>query len=471
MASTLASTDGVDLDFAAGESPAGAVDGSVAIVAPPRLRGPAFVQTLRFAARPLAFQLGEGRDLGDVFSVRVVGRDVQFVLTKHPDHVKALFTARPDDAPSVTRDSPLRPILGPDSVLTAIGPRHLRQRRLLLPPFHGEAIGHYEQIISAAIERELDSWQVGDSFALAPRMSAVTLDVIMAGVFGIEGTPAPGSAEGQLRRTTRRFLDLSTRPPWQLVELANMGREHPRGPLKPIMRAIDKRFYAVIAERRARGPQPGDKDVLSLLMAAHDEDGNALTDAELRDQLLSLVLAGHETTANQLAWTFERLVRTPDAYAALRDVARADNGDPDRYVEATIHEAMRVRPVIPLVGRAIQQPWRLGRYVIPAGSIVTANIIGLHHRPDVYPDPLRFDPARFVGRKPGTYTWIPFGGGIRRCLGAALAMAEQRIVLQAIARRTDLAYVNARPERGSARNVTMIPHRGGRVRLLASQPA
>jgi len=460
-----ATLDQADLDAAAGPSPAGPVDASAAIVLPPRLSGPALVQTVRFAARPLAFNLGGARPPGDVFGARVVGRDVVYYMTKHPDHVKALFTAKPEDAPSVTGESPLRPILGPDSVLTAVGPRHLRQRRLLLPPFHGDAIGRYAQIIITAIERELDTWQAGDTFALAPRMSAVTLEVIMAGIFGIDGTPARGSAEDELRRTTRRFLRLTTRRAWQLVELANMGREQPRGPLKPIMRAIDERLYAAIAERRRQGARAGGDDVMSLLMSARDEDGNALTDAELRDQLLSLVLAGHETTANQLAWAFERLVRTPDAYDALRDAARGD--DPDGFVEATIHEAMRVRPVIPFVGRAVQQPWRLGSYVIPARSVLGANIVGLHHRPDVYPDPLRFDPARFVGRKPGTYTWIPFGGGIRRCLGAALAMSEQRIVLQAIARRADLSYIDANPESPTARNVTMIPRHGARVRVTA----
>jgi cytochrome P450 len=468
MSATIDRDEPADLDAAAGPSPAGPVDASVPIALPPKLAGPALVQTLRWAARPLAFNLGEGRDIGDVFRAQVVSRDVEFFPTRHPEHIKALFTAHPDEAPSVTDGSPLRPILGPDSVLTATGPRHLRQRRLLLPPFHGDAIRHYEQIITTAIERELETWRTGDSFALAPRMSAVTLDVIMAGVFGIEGTPERGSAEDELRRMTRRFLALSTRPWWGLVELMNMGRTEPRGVLRPMVRATDRRLYAIIAERRRRGVQPGDHDVMSVLMAARDEDGQALTDSELRDQLISLILAGHETTANQLAWTFERLVRTPEAYGALREVARGDD-DPDGYVEATIQESMRVRPVIPLVGRQVRRPWRLGDYVVPAGSVVTANIVGLHHRPDVYPDPLRFRPERFIGRKPGTYTWIPFGGGIRRCLGAALAMAEQRIVLRAVARRTDLAAVTAKRESAVARNVTMIPRHGARVRVVAAR--
>jgi cytochrome P450 len=464
MATTAHSTDS-DLQETPA-SPAGPIAEDVALAQAPCVPGPPLVQTLRFVARPLAFNLPPARDFGDVFRVRIAGRDTEYFQTRHPDHVKALFTARPEDAPSVTGESALRPILGPDSVLTAIGPRHMRQRRLLLPPFHGDAIQRYEQVIVDAIARELDGWRAGQSFALAPRMSAVTLDVIMAGVFGIDGRPAEGSPEHELRHTIRRLLAFSTQRLWQPVDLLNMGREEPRGPLKPVMRLVDRRVYAVIGERRRRGTDESRADIMSLLMAAHDEAGVELTDSELRDQLLSLVLAGHETTANQLAWTFERLVRTPEAYAALRDAVR--NGeDGDRYVEATVHESMRVRPVIPLVGRAVQQRWRLGPYAVPKGSVVTANIVALHHRADIYPDPLRFDPGRFLARAPGTYTWIPFGGGIRRCLGAALAMAEQRIVLTAIARHTDLAYTTSKPEHGRARNVTMIPSRGGRVRVLA----
>jgi cytochrome P450 len=203
--------------------------------------------------------------------------------------------------------------------------------------------------------------------------------------------------------------------------------------------------------------------VLSLLLEARDEEGHLLTDQELRDELLSLVLAGHETTANSLAWTFERLLRTPAAYERLRELVRSDDEGADEYVEATVYEGMRVRPVIPLIVRMAKRPWRLGEYVVPAGTPVAVNIVALHHREDVYPDPRAFRPERFLSRKPGTYTWIPFGGGIRRCLGAALAMAEQRVVLRAIARHTDLIAPSSRSERARQRNVTMIPRHGGRV--------
>jgi cytochrome P450 len=249
-----------------------------------------------------------------------------------------------------------------------------------------------------------------------------------------------------------------------IVELQNMGHAEPRGLLRMILSRSDKLLYEVIRQRRAAGDAADRRDILSLLLEARDEDGEPLSDAELRDELTTLVLAGHETTANSLAWTFERLVRFPDAYGRLRQVLRSGSEDEaDAYVEATIYEGMRSRPVIPMVVRLVQRPWRLGEYVVPAQTPVALSIVGVHHREDVYPEPYAFRPERFLGKKPGTYTWIPFGGGIRRCLGATLAMAEQQLVLAAIARRTDLAAADPAPEPARQRNVTMIPGRGGEV--------
>jgi len=451
-------------------SPAGAVGDDRPVRMPPARGLPKLVQTVRFIANPLQASLSARRDLGDVWQVELLSRHEPFVVTSHPDHVKSLFTASPHDAPSLTGESPLRPILGPNSVLTSVGERHMRQRKLLLAPFHGEAVQRYVELISVAAAREIDRWRVGEPFALAPRMQAVTLDVIMGGVFGIGSTPAPDSPEFRLRKTIRRLLGASTNPLYQLLELRNAGRAQARGVLARLIGVVDQRLYAVIAARRAGTSTRGDgdgggrHDVLSLLLHARDEEGQPLTDEELRDELLTLVLAGHETTANSLAWTFERLLRTPEPYERLRELVRAqDGGAADAYVEATIHEGMRVRPVIPLIVRMVRRRWRLGDYVVPADTPVAVNIVALHHREDVYPHPLQFRPERFLDRKPGTYTWIPFGGGIRRCLGATLAMAEQRVVLREIARRTDLAAVDSAPERARQRNVTMIPRDGGRV--------
>jgi cytochrome P450 len=354
-------------------------------------------------------------------------------------------------------------------VLTLVGPQHLRQRRLLLPPFHGEAVERYAAMIAEAADREIDRWPVGEPFALAPRMQAVTLDVIMAGIFGIEGEPADGTPERGLRDTIRWAIDLSTHPLSQVFELMNVGRTEAVGPLRRLLARLDRHLYAVIAARRANRGDAGRTDILSLLLEASDEDGTPMTDQELRDELLTLVLAGHETTANSLAWTFERLLRTPAAYDRLRDLVRSedDGSAADAWIEATIHETMRSRPVIPIIGRRVMVPWQLGDFRIPAESEVLVSILLLHHRADVYPDPFAFRPERFLGVKPGTYTWVPFGGGIRRCLGAALAMAEQRVVLRAIARRTDLVAPDAAPERARHRNVTMIPALGARVVMTA----
>jgi cytochrome P450 len=456
-------------------SPAGPLDAPEPILLPPARTLPRLVQTVRFGMRPMSFNLAARRELGDVWRVQLLSRLQQLVVTSHPDHVESLLKAKPADAPSLTGESPLRPIVGPNSVLTTVGEAHMRQRKLLLPPFHGDAVERYAEMITDVAEREIDGWPVGEPFALAPRMQAVTLKVIMGGIFGIEGTPVAGSTEHRFYTTIRRMTALSTNPLWHLVELQNLGRVEARGVMRRTLAIIDRDLYALIRERRARGVVEGATDVFSLLLAARDEDGQALSDEELRDELLTLILAGHETTANSLSWTFERLLRAPAPYARLRELARASrspiggeqNGDAADYIEATIHEGMRVRPVIPMIVRLAKRQWRLGEYVIPAETPVAVSIVALHHREDVYPNPHLFEPERFLRRKPGTYTWLPFGGGIRRCLGATLAMAEQRVVLGAIARRTDLEAPDPRPEPPRQRNVTMIPRDGGRVIVRA----
>jgi len=445
-------------------SPAGPIDpGELAgLAAPPAIALPRLLQSLRFNQRQIEFVFGARRRHGEVFRMHGATRDAT-VVTSHPDHVRSLFTAGPEQAPSLTGESPLRPIVGPDSVLTAVGPRHMRQRKLLLPPFHGEAIEAYTQMIAAATEREIDAWPLGTPFALAPRMQAITLDVIMAGIFGIEGKPAAGSPEHGLRQVIRRLIAASTRPEAQLGELLQIGREEAVGAMKVGLNLLDRRVYAVIAARRRAADLEQRRDILSLLLQARTEEGEELSDKELRDELLVLVLAGHETTANSLAWAWERLLRAPDAHEALLGAVRSGAGAEER-IEATIVETMRSRPVIPLIGRRVKLPWRLGEYGLPAESAVTMSILLIHHREDLYPRPFDFLPERWLGdRKPGTYEWIPFGGGIRRCLGAALAMAEQRVVLEAMARRLDLEAVDPAPERALHRNVTMIPAEGARA--------
>ncbi|HKG39764.1 MAG TPA: cytochrome P450 [Conexibacter sp.] len=448
-------------------SPSGPVpDDGASLNLPPAVNLPRGLTALRFSVRQASLLFKARRELGETFAVRfpMLGRNADELtyFVSHPDHVRSIFT-QPELAISTAGESPLRPIVGPNSVLTTVGSTHMRQRKLLLPPFHGEAVERYTQMIAEVAEREIDSWPIGTPFALASRMQAVTLDVIMAGIFGVDGEPAPGTPEHGLRKTILRVSDLTVTPLGQIAELMNIGRDDPVGIVKPLLARLDRDMYGVIAAARAAQGSEERTDILSLLLAARDEDGNAMTDEELRDELLTLVLAGHETTAHSLAWTFERLLRSPAAYDRLREEVRSDSEDSAAYVEATIHEAMRNRPVVPITGRRVKAPWQLGDWRLPANSHVLVSIALLHHREDVYPDPFNFRPERFLGVKPGTYTWVPFGGGIRRCLGATLAMAEQRVVLRAIARRTDMVAPDPRPERVMHRNVTMLPAKGAEV--------
>jgi cytochrome P450 len=466
-AATIEETAGEGLIGKAPDSPAGPISAEEqsGLPAPPVIPEPRLLQTLRFNERQIQFLFAARRRFGETFVMRAA-RAEGLIFVSHPDHVRSLFTADPETAPSLAAESPLRPIVGPDSVLTALEPRHMRQRKLLLPHFHGEAIERYAEAIREAAEREIDSWPLDRPLPLAPRMQAITLDVIMAGIFGIEGRPREDTSEGRLRVATKRILALSTTRLAQIGELVNLTREEPIGGLRLAREIIDRPTYALIAERRAAADLDERSDILSLLLRARTEEGEALSDSEVRDELVTLVLAGHETTANSLAWAWERLVRNPAAHDRLREAVRSGEGDAEE-VEATIVETMRSRPVVPIVGRRVLAPWRFGEHAVAADTPVLISILLVHHREDLYPRPFEFLPQRWIGRKPGTYEWIPFGGGTRRCLGASLAMAEQRVVLEMMARRLDLEAAEPEPERALHRNVTMIPARGARVVVRA----
>jgi cytochrome P450 len=293
-------------------------------------------------------------------------------------------------------------------------------------------------------------------------MQAITLDVIMAGILGHEGKLRVGTREHGLREAVKWLSWASTLPAAQLGELMNLGHDEPVGLQKQGIATLDRFTYPVIAARRKAPDLEERTDILSLIMRARTEDGEPLSDRELRDELLTLILAGFETTANSLAWAWERLMRNPAAHDRLRDAVRSGE-ESDAHVEAVIHETMRSRPVIPAIGRRVTVPWRLGNYAVAADTPIVMSILLVHHREDLYPDPFAYRPERWLGHKPGTYEWIPFGGGTRRCLGAALAMAEQRVVLEAMARRLDLEAVDPEPERVMHRNVTMIPAHGARA--------
>jgi cytochrome P450 len=448
-------------------SPAGPASDGIANLAPvPQIQLPYASQILRFNRRHKDFVFAAARQYGDVFHMRGTVRGGA-TITAHPDHVKSLFTAPPDLVPTLTTESALAPVVGPNAVLTTNGARHMAQRKMLLPPFHGRSIANYQQVIEEATARELDRWSVGDTLHLSLAMQRLTLDVILAGVFGIDREPS--RKERVLSQSVTWLMHASTTPLAQLAEVMHIGRTEAFGGMAWALKAFDKTVYDVITERRAQMADGEERlDVLSLLLATTDDDGRPLSDHELRDELVSLLLAGHETTANTIAWAFERLTRTPRAMRDLCDAVRTGSSDEAAAMtDRVIHETMRSRPVIPIVGRRPRIDWQLGDYGVPAGTGIALSILLVHHREDLYPRAAEFLPERWEGHKPGTYTWLPFGGGTRRCLGAALAMAELKVAIPEIARRFDLMPDRPEAEAPLHRNVTMIPQRGGRVVVVA----
>jgi cytochrome P450 len=403
---------------------------------------PPAVQTARWLLRPIAFMESCRRAYGEAFSVNFTGFRTPLVMVSSPEALRALYAERSHGLPP-GRTVTLRPLVGPRSLLLLEGVDHLSRRKAMLPPFHGERMRAYEGVVLEAAERELSRWPVGRPFAVHPSMQAITLEVILRAVFGV-------SERGPLHALLRDLLAATISTQLQVSVL--FGRTKPLERLTEMAAEIDSRLMAEIAARRA---DPGE-DICSLLVQVRFEDGSAMTDREVRDQLMTLLLAGHETTATGLAWTLDLLTRNP----AVMDRARVD-GEP--YVRAIVAESLRLRPVVPLAGRRLAVDLEADGLRIPAGTDVTPAIWLTHTRPEAYPEPYAFRPERFLEHPPSTYTWVPYGGGVRRCLGAAFAEMEMRIVLGAILRGFDLHAVSGRAERVARRNVTFSPRHGTRV--------
>jgi len=437
---------------------------------PPGPRGPTALVAARFLLRGPHF-LEACRDrYGDVFTIRLnTGRTV--VIAGDPAIAKEVFQGSPDDLHAGAGNVVLKPILGAGSLLLLDGPEHLRQRRLMLPSFHGERMRAYGATMAEVAERHVSRWPIGRPFSVHPTMQAITLEIILRTVFGVEDA----AGVERMAAPTKRLLNSTDQPlrllALQLTSSADARPRSPWGRVYALMAPVDALIHEQIAARRAAlADGAAHDDVLSLLLSARDEDGNALTDAELRDELMTLLLAGHETTATALAWTLERLVRTPRVLTRLREEVEA--GESTEYLDATIKEALRLRPVVPGVVRKLQRPLTVGRLELPAGAHIAPSIYLIHRRPDVYPEPHAFRPERFLGEDaPSTYEWLPFGGGIRRCIGASFAQYEMRIVLQEVLRRARLATTDAEDERVKRRFVTYTPARGGRVRVTELTPA
>ncbi|HSS04103.1 MAG TPA: cytochrome P450 [Solirubrobacterales bacterium] len=427
---------------------------------PPGPRAPGVVQMLRYARDPLGFLIELQRRHGDIFTISFpyFGRAV---YVASPDLVKSVFTGSPTSFHAGEANATvLEPALGPNSVLTLDEGPHMRQRKLLLPPFHGERIERYGALMREVTLREMESWPVGEPFALRPHTQRITLAVIMRAVFGVHDEERLVRF-GRLIETFSERVNVITVLP---MLRRNFGRWSPWTRFLRVREALDEFIYEEIELRRAEveSGEEGHDDVLSLLLAARYDDGSPMSDEELRDELVTVLGAGHETTATGLAWAMERLLRSPRALGLLRESIEAGE---DEYLDATVKETLRARPVIVDVARKLTAPERIGGYDLPAGTFVMAAIAALHYREDLFPDPGEFRPERFLDGRGDTYAWIPFGGGVRRCIGAAFAEYEMRVVLRAILERAELSAPDPKPEKVKVRNITLAPGKGTVVSL------
>ena len=424
---------------------------------PPGTRAPAVAQAAMYAIGPLDFLIRFQRRYGDVFTVSFPFFS-RLVYVADPALVKQLFTSPPELLHAGEANATvLEPALGPNSVLTLDERPHMRQRKLLLPPFHGERIERYGELIREVTISEMESWPEGKSFALRPHTQTITLAVIMRAVFGVHDEDRLRRFEGLIETFAKRVNMVTAFPPLR----RNLGRWSPWGRFLRARIALDEFIYEEIALRRAESAAGDDErdDILSLLLAARDEDGEPMSDEELRDELVTVLAAGHETTATGLAWAVERLTRNP----AVLERLRASLADGDEYLDATIRETLRTRPVIVDVARRTTAPLQIGGYELPTGTFVMAAIAALHYKPELFPDPEEFRPERFLGERADTYSWIPFGGGVRRCIGASFAEYEMRVVLRTMLERAELRAADPKPEKIRPRNITLVPAKGTQV--------
>jgi cytochrome P450 len=421
------------------------------------------VNITRFTRRPLEVLRRWHATYGDVFTVRMSGFGTG-VYVVDPDAIRELFTGAQSDLRAGEANSFMEPVLGPHSVLVLDGAEHLRQRKLLLPPFQGSRVAAFREVIRDVAEREVASWRPGTRLVLRERMRSLTFEVICRAVFGVT---QPDRVE-RLRRRLVAVIDSS--PIFMIVPAAraDLGPLSPGGRFARRLRAADAALYEEI-ERRRREPDLEERsDVLSALLRARDEQGRAMTDTELRDELFTMLGAGHETTATALAFAFELLLRNPAVLARLRE--ELEGGEDDAYLDAVVKETLRLRPVIDAAERTLTVPRRVAGWELPAGVKVYPAIALVHLREDLYPRAHEFRPERFLEEGAESYSWLPFGGGIRRCIGAALAHAEVAEVLRVAVQQVELRPLGDRPDPVVLRGITLAPKHGVRVavdRVLA----
>jgi cytochrome P450 len=409
------------------------------------------------------------RRYGDVFAISMLGMDSSVWITD-PEAIKSLYSRDRENVVPPGTEPALEPMFGLRSVFFADGAAHQRKRRLLMPPFHGERMAAWRGRMIDAAEREIDSWPVGAEFPIAPRMAAVTEDVIFEVVFGL----GEEERHTRLRTALAEMVDASMRWAGVLVGFFERGSELRRLRLTPwgrLQRRIDKTHQLLREEIRLRraAPDLGEReDILSVLVQAEDEQADPMGDEELRDELMSLLLAGAESSASTLAWAFDFLLHQPEALARLR--SELERGD-ENYLEAVLQETMRLRPVPHMTGRQLASPMEVRGYLLPAGTTVAIPAYLVHHRRDLYPDPEAFRPERFLDQAPGAFTWVPFGGGARRCVGASFATLEMKCVISTVLRRVSLRSARRQPERVRMRNIILTPAHGTRVVVEHVEPS
>jgi cytochrome P450 family 135 len=425
---------------------------------PPRPRVPRPVQTAIWSRQAQWFLSQSRRRFGPMFTLEIA-YEGKWVVVSDPELIKQVFTGDPKVFHAGEGNDILRPLLGDNSLLTLDEAPHMSQRKLLLPSLHGKRMAGYEATMREIAGREIESWPTGVPYKLRPRMQAMTLEIIIETVFGVHG----GARLGELRAALRDFLDMLTNPR-MLVPILTLGPERLNSypPFRRRVGPVRELILGEIAERRAAADLEERDDILSLMVGVSHEDGLPMSDAEIHDELLTLLVAGHETTATALAWTVERLVRHPDKLARLREEVEAGE---EAYLTATIQETLRLRPVIVIVIRRLTEAIELGGYELPAGMNVVPCIHLVHRDPKIYPEPDAFRPERFLETPPGTYTWIPFGGGVRRCIGAAFAQQEMAIVLRELVARRTLRPTDPAPERPFRRAITETPRHNAEVVL------
>jgi cytochrome P450 len=428
---------------------------------PPGPREPKLVQTIGWWARPVSFLERNRARYGKRFTIRLLDTP-PFVMLSDPAEIKEVFTAPADVLHPGEGARILEPVVGRNSVILLDEAEHMEQRKLMLPAFHGERMQRLSGLMSEVAEREAARWPQGEVVALHPRFQALTLEVILQAVFGLEGERLDA-----LRERLTTVLEYGSRPlgmlPFAQIDFGGRG---PWARFLRLREEVDALIFGLIDERR-RDHTDRD-DVLSMLLEARHEDASPMSPRELRDELMTLLVAGHETTASELAWAFERLSRSPAVVERLVDEIDGDDGD--AYMTATVQETLRRRPVLPNAApRLVKQPIEVGGWSYPPGACLIANAYLVHHDPEIYPDPYAFKPERFLDQAPGTYTWIPFGGGRRRCLGASFATLEMKLVLRAVLSRHRIVPADG-AEVSRRRAITLSPRSGSRIVLRERVP-